>query len=222
MKCSNCGKENNNGALFCSVCGKALVEEPINLDLRQINTPASARQVHIVKVNTAKKNAVENENKKPESLKEEKEASSVQTEQEDGGKDATSISSSENTTQIPTDNAEKSDYAENAIKQEQNDGSETAGPPVPDAPYYPDKSYAPMRKRDWLAVTILSSIPFVNIIMLFVWAFGARVNKSKKSYAQLQLIILAVLIIVCVAAVFIYTAVFGVNPLKKLPFIKPL
>lgn len=69
MKCNNCGKENNDDALFCSECGRALIDKPIDLDLKQITTPASARQAHIVKVSAAAKSSVDKKAENSESLK---------------------------------------------------------------------------------------------------------------------------------------------------------
>ena len=42
---------------------------------------------------------------------------------------------------------------------------------------------------EWIITFILLAIPLVNIIMLFVWAFGGGVNLSKKNYAKASLII---------------------------------
>ena len=56
MICPACGTENKDGVIFCKECGKALTDEPIELDLEQINLPAASRKAHIVKVSAAKKN----------------------------------------------------------------------------------------------------------------------------------------------------------------------
>ena len=47
---------------------------------------------------------------------------------------------------------------------------------------------------EWIITFILLAIPIVNIIMLFVWSFGADVNQSKKNYAKASLILFAVII----------------------------
>src|SRR5690554_4950187 len=41
----------------------------------------------------------------------------------------------------------------------------------------------------WLLYLIILSIPLVNIIMLFVWAFGSGVNKNKSNLAKASLIL---------------------------------
>jgi hypothetical protein len=52
----------------------------------------------------------------------------------------------------------------------------------------------PVSVGEWIVTFILLAIPIVNIIMLFVWGFGASAHPSKKTYAQATLIIMAVLI----------------------------
>lgn len=42
--------------------------------------------------------------------------------------------------------------------------------------------------KDWLITILLLAIPIVNIIMLFVWAFGGGTNPSKANYAKAALI----------------------------------
>lgn len=53
----------------------------------------------------------------------------------------------------------------------------------------------PMTLEDWIITFLLLAIPFVNIVLLFVWAFGKNINKSKKTYCQAELILLGFLLI---------------------------
>jgi len=53
----------------------------------------------------------------------------------------------------------------------------------------------PMILKDWLITYLLLLIPIVNIVLMFVWAFGSDVNQSKKTFCQAQLIILAVVFV---------------------------
>lgn len=80
-----------------------------------------------------------------------------------------------------------------------------------------DRIYRPMRKRDWLAVFALCAVPVLNIIMLFIWSCSPNTNKSKKSYAQLMLIITAVIVLLLIAGIFILWSVFGIDYLSSLP-----
>lgn len=54
MICEKCGKENKDTAHFCSECGTALIDKPIELDLQQIKVPAASRKPRIIKVSTKK------------------------------------------------------------------------------------------------------------------------------------------------------------------------
>ncbi|KIL42345.1 hypothetical protein SD70_01315 [Gordoniibacillus kamchatkensis] len=42
--------------------------------------------------------------------------------------------------------------------------------------------------KEWMITILLLAIPLVNIIMLFVWAFGGGANPSKSNYAKAALI----------------------------------
>ena len=60
---------------------------------------------------------------------------------------------------------------------------------------------------EWIVTFIVLAIPLVNIIMLFVWAFGGGVNLSKKNYAKATLI----LIVISIALSFIMFSVIGTS-----------
>lgn len=49
-----------------------------------------------------------------------------------------------------------------------------------------------MSVGDWLITMIVTSIPLVGLIMLFVWAFSAGTNESKKNWAKAALIFYAI------------------------------
>lgn len=55
-----------------------------------------------------------------------------------------------------------------------------------------DKYSKPMTLKDWIITLLLMLIPIANIVLMFVWAFGSNVNKSKKTYFQATLIMAAV------------------------------
>lgn len=42
--------------------------------------------------------------------------------------------------------------------------------------------------KDWMVTILLLAIPIVNLIMLFVWAFGGGTNPSKANYAKATLL----------------------------------
>ncbi len=68
-------------------------------------------------------------------------------------------------------------------------------PQYPQQPQYNSfgEELAPVVKvSDWIVTAILLAIPIVNIVMLFVWAFGDGTNKSKSNYCKAALILMAI------------------------------
>jgi len=45
---------------------------------------------------------------------------------------------------------------------------------------------------EWLITLIITAIPLVGFIMLFVWAFGGNTNPTKANFAKASLIIVAI------------------------------
>ncbi len=81
----------------------------------------------------------------------------------------------------------------------------TTVPPQAARPYQPFQHQADeVTLGDWMITMLLSFIPIVNIIMLFVWAFGSSTNPSKANWAKATLIwmligiVLGVLFIIAV------------------------
>jgi membrane-associated HD superfamily phosphohydrolase len=58
--------------------------------------------------------------------------------------------------------------------------------------------YQPMSIGDWIITFIVTAIPLVGFIMLFVWAFGDGTHPSKKTWAQAYLILMVVFIILMI------------------------
>ena len=70
----------------------------------------------------------------------------------------------------------------------------------------PTTSYAePMSVKDWLITLIITAIPIIGIIMLFVWAFGSGTHPSKQNWAKAALIMAVIVIVLYV----IFGAIFG-------------
>lgn len=63
-----------------------------------------------------------------------------------------------------------------------------------------------MTLGNWVITFLLLAIPVVNIVLLFVWALGTDVNKSKKIYCQAELIVLGVVLVLYLA---FFGALFG-------------
>ena len=46
----------------------------------------------------------------------------------------------------------------------------------------------PVSMGEWMISMLLMCIPCVNIVLMFVWAFGSHVNKSKSNYFKAALV----------------------------------
>lgn len=49
---------------------------------------------------------------------------------------------------------------------------------------------------NWIITMLITSIPLVGVIMLFVWAFGGNVAKSKENWAKASLIFILITIVI--------------------------
>ncbi|CAI8349101.1 MAG: Uncharacterised protein [Polaribacter sp. SA4-10] len=52
-----------------------------------------------------------------------------------------------------------------------------------------------MSVGDWIITMIVTAIPLVGFIMLFVWAFSSDTNLSKKNWAKAALIFYAIIMV---------------------------
>lgn len=73
----------------------------------------------------------------------------------------------------------------------------------------PETQGAPVMKlTDWLIVFLITSIPLVNIIMLFVWAFGGgNHNPNKVNFAKAALLWFVIIF----AIYFVFGILFGIG-----------
>lgn len=70
-----------------------------------------------------------------------------------------------------------------------------------------DNSIAPvMRVLDWVVVLVLSVLPVVNIVVMFIWAFGNTDNPNRSNFAKAFLIIIAIYMLICAIFVGQFTA----------------
>lgn len=54
----------------------------------------------------------------------------------------------------------------------------------------------PVKTGDWFLTILITAIPLVGFIMLFVWAFGSGSNESKANWAKATLIWFAISIVI--------------------------
>ncbi|HLS30378.1 MAG TPA: hypothetical protein VK021_05950 [Flavobacteriaceae bacterium] len=65
----------------------------------------------------------------------------------------------------------------------------------------------PVKVGEWVLTFLIVSIPIVNLVMLFVWAFGNNTNTSKANWAKAGLLWMAI-----IAVIYIFIAlVFGAS-----------
>ncbi len=74
---------------------------------------------------------------------------------------------------------------------------------------YKQPSYQPYRNEEvgvfeWIVTLIILSIPCLNLIMLFLWAFASR-KGSKRNFMRAKLIIMLVWILILVMLVFCFS-----------------
>jgi hypothetical protein len=63
-----------------------------------------------------------------------------------------------------------------------------------------------VKTGEWVLTFLITAIPIIGIIMLFVWAFGSKTNESKANWAKATLIWFAILISIYIFFVFIIGA----------------
>lgn len=76
-----------------------------------------------------------------------------------------------------------------------------------------DQSYKPVGVGDWMVTYLLMCIPVVNIILLFVWAFGDNTPVSKANWAKASLLWLLLAIMFYLALFFMLGIVLGAGAL---------
>jgi heme/copper-type cytochrome/quinol oxidase subunit 2 len=72
---------------------------------------------------------------------------------------------------------------------------------------------APVTLGEWMITMLIMVIPVVNIVMLFVWAFGDGTNPSKSNWAKAQLIWMLIFVVLyaLVAVLFLGTIMSGLG-----------
>ena len=63
--------------------------------------------------------------------------------------------------------------------------------------------------KDWLISLIVLAIPLVNIIMLFVWAFGDGTNPNKRNYSRAALLLTAIVLGLYIIFAIIFFVILG-------------
>jgi hypothetical protein len=105
---------------------------------------------------------------------------------------------------VDNNNNNMMNYGQNNYNQNQNGPYNTNN--ANNTNYTYNANFAPMRVGEWLVTFLIMAIPLVNIVMMFVWAFGSNVNESKKSYFRATLIMAAIVIAIYIVLFIIFGA----------------
>ena len=62
---------------------------------------------------------------------------------------------------------------------------------------------------EWVITILITALPLIGLIMLFVWAFGDGANPSKKNWAIATLIWFAIGIVLAILFFIIFGAIFA-------------
>lgn len=60
---------------------------------------------------------------------------------------------------------------------------------------------------EWMVTLLITALPIIGLIMLFVWAFGDGANQSKKNWATAMLIWYAIAIVLAILFFVIFGAI---------------
>ncbi len=193
MICENCGRENKENARFCSECGKALIDKPIELDLNEIQIPAISRKPKIIKVSAVKSEEESAPAKDVNSLFLPKEDAddminippldSGNYEDENEPVQEFTILDNE-----PDSEIKRALDISNLATDFDNIEDVKPQKTKPEASETP-REEKPMSIGAWIVTFILTAIPVRNIILLLIWAISTKTNKSKKSFAAAVLIL---------------------------------
>lgn len=66
-----------------------------------------------------------------------------------------------------------------------------------------------MTVGDFILTFFLLAIPIVNIILVFVWAFGESVNQNKKNMAKAVLILMVIGVVISIAMGILFATFFS-------------
>lgn len=228
MVCKNCNHEIDSGAMFCTYCGTPVEQtsEPETQPVENASTEDAAQNPY-ENVQTAQ-SEVDNAQPTADSQPQQNPYS-----QQYGQQNQAYYQPQPNKTSYGQQftNSPNNDYGANQSKygnqyQSYNNGynqqyntqyqqTYNSQPVPPVAPSYGTPDTQPVSIGGWIGVMLLTCLPLVNIIMLFVWAFSSSTKKSLKNYARASLI-LALIGVLLVVVVSIILAVSGINIFSEL------
>lgn len=224
MVCKNCNHEIDNGAMFCTYCGTP-VEQTSEPEIQPVENASTedAAQNPYENVQTAQPE-VDNAQPTADSQPQQNPYSQQYGQPNQAYYQQPQPNKTSYGQQFT--NSPNNDYGSNQSKygnqyQSYNNGynqqyntqyqqTYNSQPVPPVAPPYGTPDTQPVSIGGWIGVMLLTCLPLVNLIMLFVWAFSSSTKKSLKNYARAALI-LALIGVVLVVVVSIIFAVCGIS-----------
>ena len=65
--------------------------------------------------------------------------------------------------------------------------------------------------KEWLLTNLILMIPLVNIVMMFVWAFGSNTNPNKANYFKAALILFAIVMAIYLVLAVVFLGSIAAN-----------
>jgi len=69
-----------------------------------------------------------------------------------------------------------------------------------------EQKQVPVKTGEWFLTFIITSIPIIGFIMLFVWAFGSSTNESKANWAKAALVWFTIIFVIYMLLALIFGA----------------
>lgn len=195
MYCHECGSQLEEQAVFCNKCGAKIINEAIK-ETEPVITMADEKareEAEGIESVTEVEGAVEAE-KVTEIVTEIVEEEAVTVEVEESAVEAEvveKVARAEVITDMPIVSMEATPQV--VHKQVEHNAQQNLR-----ADNKIDKVNKPMKIMDWIITFFVMGIPLLNIVMFFVWGFGAEANKSRKTYLQASLILAVIAVILMV------------------------
>lgn len=233
MLCKNCNHEIDNGAMFCTYCGTPVEQtpEPETQPVENASTEDVAQNSY-ENVQTAQPEVNNVQQAEQQTTADSQPQQNPYSSPQYGQQDQTYYQQQNRTSYGQQfTNAPNNAYGANQGKygnqyQNYNNGynqqynaqyqqTYNAQPVPPVVPSYGTPETQPVSVGGWIGVMLLSCLPLINLIMLFVWAFSSSTKKSLKNYARAALIMFLIVAVITVIASVVLIAC-GVNIFSEL------
>ena len=222
MVCKNCNHEIDNGAMFCTYCGTPVektsepetqpVENTVAEDVQQ--NPYENVQTSQPEVDNAQPTADNQSQQNPYSSQQygQQDQTYYQQPQPNRTSYGQQFTNSPNNAYGANQGKYGNQYQNynNGYNQQYNTQYQQTYNAQPVVPSYGTPETQPVSVGGWIGVMLLSCLPLVNLIMLFVWAFSSSTKKSLKNYARAALIMFLIVFVIAIVISIIF-AVCGIN-----------